>query len=295
MGESEFGVVVAVGPDGVRDGTLEFAAAEARQRDTGVELVHVVHSLVTVPTTADQMQSLDSSLLRVGRAVLTDGADRLRARLDGAVPVSTEILSGPVAATLVDRAAERDLVVMERREPDRLERLLTMSVSTRVAAHARAPIVVVPHGWSPAATPLPVTVGVDHPIDAAGQVESAAAYAAATGRELRILHAMWLAEAYQDTFFVNHTREQWTAEADLELQQALEKMGDLGTPTSRVVRWVRPVDALVDATRRSSVVVLSRRPEPGPHGTHLGPITRAVLRHAEGPVMVVDRTGSEEE
>lgn len=285
MSENEFGVVVAVGPDGVRDGTLDFAAAEARQRGTGVELVHVVHSLVVVPTTADQMQSLDTALLRVGREVLTDGAERLKARPHGAVPTSTEILSGPVAATLASRAAERDLVVLERREPDRLERLLTMSVSTRVAAHAEAPVVVVPHGWSPAAAPLPVTVGVDHAIEAAGQVEPAAAYAVASGRELRVLHAMWLAEAYQDTFFVNHTREQWTAEADMELHQALEKMGDLGTTVTRVVRWNRPVDALVGATRRSAVVVLSRRAD---HG--LGPVTRAVLRHAECPVMVVDRT-----
>ncbi|WP_296605186.1 universal stress protein [Nocardioides sp.] len=290
MSDNEFRVLVAVGPDGVRDGTLDFAAAEALQRGTGVELVHVVHSLVVVPSRTDQVQALDTALLRVGRTVLTDAAERMRTRVDGAVPLRTEILSGPVPATIADRAAGRDLVVLERRDPDVVDRLLTMSVSTRVAAHAKAPVVVVPHGWAPAAGPLPVTVGVDHPIEAAGQVETAAAYAVASGRELRVLYAMWLAEPYQDTFFVNHTREQWTAEADVELQQALEKMGDLGTTVTRVVRWVRPVDALVDATRRSAVVVLSRRPDHGPHGTHLGPVTRAVLRHAACPVLVVDRT-----
>jgi nucleotide-binding universal stress UspA family protein len=290
MSGNEFGVLVAVGPDGVRDGTLDFAAAEALQRGTGVELVHVVHSLVVVPSRTDHVQALDTALLRVGRTVLTDAAERMRTRVDGAVPLSTEILSGPVPATIAGRAAERDLVVLERRDPDLVDRLLTMSVSTRVAAHAKVPVVVVPHGWAPAAGPLPVTVGVDHPIEAAGQVEAAAAYAVACGRELRVVYAMWLAEAYQDTFFVNHTREQWTTEADLELQLALEKMGDLGTPVTRVVRWVRPVDALVDATRRSAVVVLSRRPDHGPHGTHLGPVTRAVLRNAACPVLVVDRT-----
>ena len=290
MSENEFRVLVAVGPDGVRDGTLDFAAAEALQRGTGVELVHVVHSLVVVPSRTDQVQALDTALLRVGRTVLTDAAERMRTRVDGAVPLTTEILSGPVPTTIAARAAERDLVVLERRDPDVVDRLLTMSVSTRVAAHAKVPVVVVPHGWAPAAGPLPVTVGVDHPIEAAGQVETAAAYAVTSGRELRVLHAMWLAEPYQDTFFVNHTREQWTAEADLELQLALEKMRDLGTPVTRVVRWVRPVDALVDATHRSAVLVLSRRPDHGPHGTHLGPVTRAVLRHAACPVMVVDRT-----
>jgi nucleotide-binding universal stress UspA family protein len=290
MSENEFRVIVAVGPEGAQDGTLDFATAEGVQRGTGIELVHVVHSLVVVPSAEDQIQSLDSALLRVGRAVLTDAAERLRARVNGRVPVTTELLSGPVATTLANRAAGRDLIVLERRDPDTLDRLLTMSVSTRVAAHATTPVAVVPHGWTPAAGPLPVTVGVDRPIEAAGQVESAAAYAAASGRELRVLHAAWVAEPYQDTFFVNHTRDQWTAEAQLELQQALEKMGDSGTTITSTVRWARPVDALVDATRRSAVLVLARRPGPGPLGAHLGPVTRAVLRHAACPVLVVDRT-----
>ena len=43
------------------------------------------------------------------------------------------------------------------------------------------------------------------------------------------------------------------------------------------------------ATKTSYLLVLSRRDE-HPLGAHLGPMTRTVLRHAEGPVMVVGRT-----
>ena len=288
--ESELGVLVAVGADGLRDGILDLAAAEALRRGTGVELLHVVHSIVALPAHPGQVESLDLALLRVGRDVLADASDRLRPRLEGRVPLGTELLTGPVAATVADRATGRALVLLERREPDRIERLLTMSVSTRVAAHATVPVMVVPRGWTPGSEELPVTVGVDHPVDPVGQAEAAAAYAVETGRPLSVLHAMWLAEAYQDTVFVNHTRRQWTTEADAELRRGLRKLDGTGAEVTHHVPWARPVDALVAASHRSSVLVLSRRPDRGRYGAHLGPVTRAVLRHAACPVMVVDRT-----
>ena len=290
MESNELGILVAVGPDRVHDGTLDFAATEALSRGTGVELVHVVHSAIALPSYQGQVQSLDQALLAVGRSVLTDAADRMRSRLCGEVPLSTELLAGPVAATVADRAGSRDLVVLERRAPQRLERFLTMSVSTRVAARATVPVVVVPPDWVPPDDALPVTVGVDHAADPVGQVEAAAAYAVAQGRDLTVLFAMWLAEPYQDTIFVNHTRRQWTQEADAELRLGLEKLDVPGLTVSRKVLWARPADALVAASERSSVLVVSRRPDRGRHSVHLGPITRAVLHHAACPVMVVGRT-----
>lgn len=177
MTTNEYGVLVAVGPDGIHDGALDLAGAEAVRRGTGVELVHVVHSLVSAPSSVEQMQSLDKTLTRVGREVLTDAADRLRARVEGRAPMTTEIISGPVAGTLAVRAADADLVVMERRETGRAERLLTMSVSTRVAAHTTTPVVIVPERWKHRyeEASLPVTVGVDRALDAPSQVENALA------------------------------------------------------------------------------------------------------------------------
>ena len=285
--ESGLGVLVAVGAGGVGDGTLDLVAAEALRRGTGVQVLHVVHSMVVLPPQTGQTTSIDLTLQRVGRDVLADAAARLRPRLEERVPLRTELLAGPVATTIADCSRGRDLVVLERREPDRLGHLLTMSVSTRVAAHAHVPVVVVPRGWSPADRELPVTVGVDQPVDPVGQAEVAAAYAAETGRPLTVLHALWLAEAYQDAAFVHHTRRQWTAEADSALWRGLRKLDGTGAEITHHVSWARPVDALVAASRRSTILVMSRRP--GRHGAHLGPVTRTELRHAECPVMVVDR------
>lgn len=290
MTSNEHGVLVAVGPDGIHDGAIELAAAEARTGGTGVELVHVVHSLVVVPQAdVQRAESVDRALTKVGREVLTDAADRMRRRLGGHHQVTTELLTGPVAATIVDRAGGADIVVLERRDVGPVERLVTMSVSSRVAAHARTPVAVVPAHWVPCAEALPVTVGVDHPADALGQVEHAAAYAHLVGRPLVVLHAVWLAEPYQDMVFMDYTRAAWVGDATKQVRSSLRALGDRADPELVVdVRWTRPTEALVEATTTSSVVVLSRRP----HGrsSHLGPVTRAVLEHAVGPVLVVDRT-----
>lgn len=286
---SEHGVVVAVGPEGVHDGVLDLAVAEARRRGTGVELLHVVHAVVGLPVGVEAVHSLDAALTGVGRTVLASAADRVRSRGGDVVPFSSQLLFGRVATTIVDRVPRDGVVLLERRDSG--DRLLTMSVSTRVAAHAHAAVVVVPASWrrSPH-QPLPVTVGVDDPDQALGQVEAALGYARDTGRSLVVLHAAWLAEPYQDLVFGNTTRDEWVHDAEDRLDAALAKLpdrADVDVATS--VDWRRPADALVGASLVSAVVVLNRRRERA-IGPHLGAVTRTVLRHAAGPVMVVDRT-----
>lgn len=292
MQANEYAVILAVGADGVRDATLDLAASEAVRRETGVELLHVVHALVVPPGEVEQVESVDRVMSEVGREVLTAASARLRERLGDRVPVSTQLLYGPVATTIVDRAAHADLVIAERRAVGGVERLVTMSVSSRVAARAHAPVVVVPQDWSgPAVDGQPVTVGVDRPPDALCQVEQAAEYAAAAHRPLVVLHAVWLAEPYKDLVFPDHGRDEWLRDAEAELQQSLAKLQDRDTLELRHdVRWSPPAEALVQETRTSSMLVLSRRSARHFSGSHLGPITRAVLQHAEGPVMLVDRT-----
>lgn len=292
MNTNEYGVLLAVGADGVRDGVLDLAASEAIGRGTGVELLHVVHSLVVASSEVDEVEPVDRVMSKVGREVLTDAATRMRHRLGVKLPVSTQLLYGRVASTISARAAGAEVVVLERRDAGSVERMLTMAVSSRVAAHAAAPVVVVPRTWSStAADDRPLTVGVDHAPDALGQVEAAADYACVTHRPLVALHAVWLAKPYQDMTFMDYERRhQWVTDATAELERSLGKLADRdGLDLRYDVRWARPTETLVEATRTSSLLILSRR-APGHRGGHLGPITRAVLQHADGPVMLVDRT-----
>lgn len=290
MSSYEYGVVLAVGADGCQDGAIDVATSEALRRRTGVELLHVVHS-IAASADPEQLQSIDQAMGRVGRVVLTEASAKARARVGDRVPVSTQLRYGPVAATLVERASDADLVVLQRRDAGTVERVLTMSVSSRVAAHTSTPVVVVPQAWAASDEPLPVTVGVDRTEDAMSQVDAAASYARETGRPLVVMHAVWVGEPYHELAYMEDNRRRWMHEATAELERNLKPIADAGGPELRLdVRWQRPSDALVEATRTSSVLVLSRRSPRRLGGAHLGPVTRAVLQHAEGLVLVADRT-----
>lgn len=291
MDETRIGVLVAVGPDGIGDGALEVAAAEALRLAVGIELLHVAHShAVTVPTRAEHERAVDQAHAAVGHEVLTDAARRLEALLDGQAPVSREIVHGPVARTIVERGDEARLIVLEAREVSPVGRLVTRSVSTSVAAHACTPVLVVPQAWTGSVgADLPITVGIDEPLDVKHDAPAALERARETGRPLVVLHAAWIAEPYQGVAFVGYPLQQWLDDAHRELSAALAGMTVPEDVVTCDVHWARPVDALVRATQRSSLLVLTRRPTTRPLAPHLGPVTRAVLHHTECPVLVVDR------
>jgi len=288
--EIEIGVLVAVGPDGIGDGTLEAAAAEAVRMGVGIQLLHVVHSLVpVVPERLDEEHSVDRALTTVGRAALADADQRLRAVVADRVPVRTEIVFGPVPRTIVEHGNRGRMILIEVRDAGAVERLVTRSISSAVAAHAEVPVMVVPPSWTVrVADDLPVTVGLEGAADSAEELPAAIEYARATGRPLVVLHAAWLAEPYQAVAFTSYPRQQWLEDVRQELGTALAEMAT-DVDLTLDVRWARPVEGLVKATQRSSVLVLSRRRAKRPFAAHLGPITRGVLHHAECPVLVVDR------
>lgn len=291
MDVTEIGVLVAVGPDGIGDGALEVAATEARRLGVGIELLHVAHTqVVTVPTRDEHELALGRAHTQVGHHVLTEAVDRLEALVEGQVPITSEIVEGQVARTIVERGTATRLIVLEAREIGPMGRLVTRSVSTNVAAHAHVPVLVVPRAWTSAVgADLPITLGIDEPLDVKHEAPAALELARATSRHLVVLHAAWIAEPYQGVAFVGYPMKQWLEDAYHELDTALSGMVTEGDVVTCDVHWARPVDALVRATQRSSLLVLSRRPATRPLAPHLGPVTRAVLHHAECPVMIADR------
>lgn len=282
-----YGVLVPVGPDGVGDGTLDVAATEAVRLGTGVLLLHVVHSLVADSVSTERLESFDAALTKVGRTALTEAEAQMRRRLDGRLPVTTEIVFGHVAHTIAERGSAGDTIILERRDPGVLERLVTMSVSTNVAAHAAVPVIVVPPTWSGAhAQDRPITVGVDLTPDAKADVEIALGRARDTGRAVVAFNAAWIEVPYQSVALAGYSREEWVTDSTESLAATLEGVAGTGDELTCDVRWGRPVDALVAATDRSAELVLRRRPATRLHGAYLGPLTRAVLHHAHCPVVV---------
>lgn len=291
-------VVVAVG-HGPIDAALAFAADEAVRAGCGLHLIHVVHLTGRGPETP-LVAELD--LEQEGRQALDAALERAHGLVDG-VPVTTELRSGRVVQTTVDMAKEARLIVLERRDLSTLGRVVTRSVSSGVAAHARIPVVSVPSHWSPTGlqggSPS-VTVGVEFP-DRAGQVLRAAAVEAKSrGAVLRVVHTWSLPSGYDVVpgFYLkgggsigNQAESQeWVDRATADIETAIAALGEdvAGVPVEILVRHARAADALIEAGRETELLVIGRHDPLLPVGSHLGPIARAILREADCPVLLVD-------
>jgi nucleotide-binding universal stress UspA family protein len=138
-------VVVAVGNDPF-DGALEYAIAEAVRVGCGIHLVHAVH---VVPSGPELMLIDLADVARIGRGTLQAAAERALDLLPEGVPLTTQLVEGPVVSSIVEASTDARMVVLEHRDLGRLMKVVTRSVSNGVAARAHVPVVSVPAGWRP--------------------------------------------------------------------------------------------------------------------------------------------------
>ena len=129
------------------DGSLHSREALKYARDLalgGGAEVFVVHAVSPVPAYLGEpwMQQYITDVYATGRQVATEAADELQ---QAGVAAVVEVLEGPPAHAIlrVARVRECDLIVMGCRGRSELTSLLLGSVSHRVLAHARAPVLVV--------------------------------------------------------------------------------------------------------------------------------------------------------
>ena len=282
-------IVVAVGHDPIDD-ALRFAAGEAERAGCGLHLVHVVHRVAQGPEMA-LVTKTDPG--RAGRQVLNGALERARDLVSAEVPVTCELRVGRVVPTLVELAVSAQMIVFEHRDLSRLMRVVTRSVSSGVAAHARVPVISVPSHWTPNGRPTAqqrVTVGVDVPDRSAQVLRAAAAAARSRGATLHVVHTWSFPSAYDDIIMSRTESEEWAQRATLEIQAVLASLGDEVTEVSVQIeaRHARAADALVEASKDSELLVVGRHDPLILVGSHLGPIARAVLVAAHCPVMLAD-------
>jgi nucleotide-binding universal stress UspA family protein len=291
--DTEAAIVLAVGPRGhLSEGTIAFAVDTANRLALGIELVHVVPTLVGGPTGTWEVGISFDQLVAEGRAGLDEAVRRVRDHVGADCPVTSDVLRGGVVASLVERSRRADLVVLEHHRRDQWEWLADTSIVNGVAARAHAPVVSVPSGWHPPRQPRPITVAVEDAKRADAELWTALGLAAAADLPVMVLRVTYLPEAYQEIL----RRE--ADQDDLLLVARQELIRDAQLPPSvceRVpctfeVRWGRPAEVLVEASAASSLLVLARRDPRLPFGSHLGPVIRQVLREADCPVMVVEPT-----
>lgn len=285
-------IVVAVGPEPV-DAALAFAADEATAEGRPLRLVHIVH---VPPMGPDEALLERRELQEVGRRALNDALRSARTLAPAETTITVEMGRGPVVPTLVDAASHANMIVLQRRDLSRARRVITRSVSSGVAARTHVPVVSVPEQWSPTSTRKDgpaVTVGVDVPDPDPDVLRAAAAAARRRGAVLHVLHAWTFAAEYEDIGLSTTEVERWTTRATRDIRSALEGLATaLGDVPVRVdVPHGGVADVLVRASRESDLLVVGRHDRRVPFGSHLGPVSRAVLRDAACPVLLVDPYG----
>ncbi len=216
------------------------------------------------------------------------------------VEVSSVVLAGPAAATLVRASEQAELMVVGSRGLGGFAGLLLGSVGAQLAAHSKAPVIVTRPPDSEGAlghTPVsgPVVVGVDGVPHSLAAVAFAFAEAAARHVELQVHHAWWTLPLSElgPTELPHYELIDAHEEASRLLAESTagyrERYPDV-TITLLPSQNLNPAAALVAASEDASLLVVSR------HGGNV--LTRLLfssvgdtaVREAACPVAVVPET-----
>ncbi|WP_367325249.1 universal stress protein [Streptomyces sp. HUAS ZL42] len=271
---------VVVGVDGslVAVRALDWAADEAARRAAELRVVYAVPD-------CDE-----------AAPVLAEAAARVGERHPG-LPVDTRAVRGGAVKALARESEDAALTVVGTRGFGAVGSLLAGSVSLRLAAHVRSPLLVV-RGDHPCDEGRRVLLGLESDADA-----DAAAYAfreaERRGVRLDVLHSRIHRHTTPELpSLVPATSPGQEREAqDDRAEEAVPRFSlarlqaehpEVGVE-ARTVR-TGPAHALLEATREAAVVVIGvhRRTRLGPH---LGPVVHTLLHRSHCPVALVPTAG----
>jgi nucleotide-binding universal stress UspA family protein len=195
--------------------------------------------------------------------------------------VHSLLAAGPAAAVLCEHSTQASVLVAGSRGHSGLAGLLLGSVSGQVAAHARAPVVIVRGHWRrvPGYTPQPVVVGADGSQGSDHAMEFALAEAAFHGTFVLAVCALAdsagvLGNAHLITADFENQAERWQKEhPDVIVRR------QVSDGTARTV--------LLAAARNAQLLVTGSRGRGGLRGMALGSVSHAILHHAPCPVAVI--------
>jgi nucleotide-binding universal stress UspA family protein len=279
--------LIVVGADGrpASRAALRYALAEARRCGAPVRLVHVSPHYVPLPPAGP---TVPPGLVATGREILHLAGTEAR-RVAPEVEVTTLLTSGTRSDSLVEVAADAQLLVVGHEQRSLVARIWTGSTSTGVSARARCPVVSVPAGWAPEGNRGPVVAAFQATDHSQELLEHAFRTAAERGADLVVLHAWRLPGVYADIIEDHIGTEQWRAHARTVIEPLLHDL-EVAYPEVDVrveVVHDQPAHALVQASETSDLLVLARRPVHHSAAPRVGGTARAVLREARCPVEVV--------
>jgi nucleotide-binding universal stress UspA family protein len=290
---------VVVGIDGSEgsQAALALACWEAQRRARPLHLVYSQE--IEVPYGLLGFGPDPIELARPPKAateMLSDLAAQARAQYPD-LEVSSAVLAGPAAGTLVLASEHAELMVVGSRGLGGFAGLLLGSVGTQLAAHSRAPVIVMrppdvkaPLGSAPQRRP--VVVGVDGIPQSSAAVAFAFDEAAARDVELHVLHAWWTLPLSElgPTELRNYDVLKAQEEATRLLAEATAgwrtRYPDV-TITLLPTHSLNPVAPLLDASADASLLVVSRHGGNALTRLLFSSIGDVTVREAACPVAVV--------
>ena len=272
------------------DAALGVAAEQARLRDLGVHLVHVVRPPTSCGLEAADIARWADDTERAGRLVA--GAVR---RLDGLLggehpPVTSGVWHGDVAPSLAAAGQDAALIVIQHRRTVRRAQALH-SVTQDVIAQTTVPVLVVPDDWRPLARGHPHVVTVGLPASSAAPGVLRAALEEAERLEARLL----VVHTHDDPPTGTVLDGSSTATRLHLLQGAVSYLAGErpDVPVEVVVAATPPAEALARAAATSMLVVVGRRHSRTGSAARSRHVVHELLTRCPCPLLVVDPLGGQ--
>jgi nucleotide-binding universal stress UspA family protein len=293
MNRKELPVVVGVDGSPAAERALQYAAWEAQRRHAPLTLVFGYQTMAVYGPGLVYADT-DVELRTWASGMISDAADRIRQSYPALVKVDHKFVAGSPAGVLIGESEHASLVVVGSRGRGGFAGLALGSVSSQVATHSAAPVVIVRYGTNPDG-PFdggPVLVGVDGSTGSQDALEFAFDQASARGVPLFAVY-VWgqlprgnLGPISNEFFDLSQAQ----AEAERMLAEALagwsEKYPDVEVDRL-ATQSHNPARTLADLGVYAGLIVVGARGRGGFSALLMGSTADGVVRHAERSVAVV--------
>jgi nucleotide-binding universal stress UspA family protein len=290
MSERDRIMVAVDGGEGGR-AAVRYAAGRARRSGADLWLVHVVDLAIATGVFYPYGYTGLADQIREAGATALAHAEKEAAEIVGAEHVSSTLRDGGVVTELVHAAAESALVVLGDERHHGLSRIVTGSVSGRVASRAPVPVVVVPADWPAERDPRMVVVAVADCDASTDLVVRALEEAVDRDGGLVIVHSWEVPAVYYESTLGQLDAAGVLADARHRLMQTLERARQLVPNSAGVDAWIevrrgQAAQIITEASKDAALLVIGRRGHAFPL-RRLGGTGHALLREASCPVEVV--------
>ncbi|MGZ1492587.1 universal stress protein [Brevibacterium sediminis] len=289
----ELGVLVGFDGSELAAQAVRYGAVEAERRRTVLTVVTayelptmIYPNMASIPSEPE-----DDKAKKEAEKTPAEAVELLR---DYSGEKSFRTAPGNSAGALVTLSADAEVAIVGARGRGGFMGRVLGSVSTALPAHAHCPTIVVSErSASATAGNGPVVVAVDGSDTGRVAMFTAAAEAALRGTELELVVVLPAGEEWLYWYPDLELSSEVTARRQRQLTESLEKEAatlseqfpDLTVTTSVPVG--DPTETLVEISSRAQLTVMGTRGRGRIRSALLGSVSRGVLNHAEGPVMVV--------